>query len=146
MILNSEYPLYNTIIVFIIIILFIYLKKPDIVYDDEKKEFRQLEIDKDIKIGSMHILAIIMAIFSYGIFYQFFGSTKEKIIERPTYRYSVVDGSGNYQSNFQPNHLPNFQHFQSNCQPGYQPSYHQQIANLQYQIDQLLKINKQKIN
>jgi amino acid transporter len=56
------------IIVYIIVIIFLYLFRPNIIYNKETKKFREFGFDSDQSILSLPILAIILAILIYIIF------------------------------------------------------------------------------
>jgi Na+/proline symporter len=66
MILSKNNPLYNTIIIFIIIILFLYFLKPEILCHNNK--FKKINITKTKKINILYIVGIILALFLYILF------------------------------------------------------------------------------
>jgi hypothetical protein len=66
MILSKNNPLYNTIIIFIIIILFLYFLKPEILCNNNK--FKKINITKTKKINILYIIGIILALFLYILF------------------------------------------------------------------------------
>lgn len=69
MFLSHDNPVYNTIIIFTIIILILYITKPITIYDYDKKEFRQFGTTKGKTLMPIYILAIIIAIVLYIVFY-----------------------------------------------------------------------------
>jgi len=69
MLLSIETPIYNTIIVFTIIIILIYISKPDFLYDKDKNEFRQFGTTNGKTLLPIHILAILLAILLYIFFH-----------------------------------------------------------------------------
>lgn len=69
MILNIDNPVYNTIIAFLIIIILLYIIKPDVVYDHNKKEFRQFGTTNGKTLLPIYVISILLAILLYAFFY-----------------------------------------------------------------------------
>ena len=68
MLLSIDNPVYNTIIVFSIIMILLYLIKPDLIYDDTKKEFRQFGTTDGKTLLPIHVIGILLAIILYVFF------------------------------------------------------------------------------
>ena len=66
---ESKYPVFNAIILFIIIVIILYISKPDFIYSRKYNKFKQFGINKDETIVSFPILCLSSSIFSYFIFY-----------------------------------------------------------------------------
>jgi len=89
MLLSVDNPVYNTIIVFSVIMLLVYITKPDVVYDNEKHEFRQFGMTDGKTLLPIYVIGILLAIILYVFFYYISinqknvtnGSKKRKIIE-----------------------------------------------------------------
>lgn len=64
----SNNPLYNSLKVYIIIIVLLIYFKPSFLYDKKQKQFKSFGIDKNSTIFSLPIFSIILAIFIYFIF------------------------------------------------------------------------------
>ena len=63
--LKKDKPLYNTIIVFTLIIIILYITKPSIIYN-KKQEFKYLGANRTIPIYTLNIpLAILLYMFFY---------------------------------------------------------------------------------
>lgn len=69
MILSIDNPLYNTIIVFTIIMTLIFFIKPEVLYDENKKEFRQFGMSKGKTLMPIYIFGLLLAILIYILFY-----------------------------------------------------------------------------
>ena len=67
--INPLNPLFNSIIVYIIIILLLIYNKPNLIYDKKTKKFKQFGMNHGKSILSLPILAILIAIITYVIFY-----------------------------------------------------------------------------
>ena len=67
--LNPHNPLMNTIIIYIVIIILLIYYKPKIIYDTKTKKFKQFGLNKGKSILSLPILAILIAIITYIIFF-----------------------------------------------------------------------------
>jgi len=66
--LKKDKPLYNTIIVFTMIIIILYITKPSIIYNKKKREFKYFGVNKTIPIYTLNIpLAILLYIFFFYI-------------------------------------------------------------------------------
>ena len=67
--LNPTNPLMNTIITYIVTIILLLYNKPKIIYDKKTKKFKQFGLNKGKSILSLPILAILIAIITYIIFF-----------------------------------------------------------------------------
>lgn len=66
--LKIDKPLYNTIIVFTIVIFILYIAKPTIIYDHKKQKFKHIGINKTVPIYSLIVfIAIIIYLFFFSI-------------------------------------------------------------------------------
>ena len=79
MLLSIDNPVYNTVIVFSIIMILVYILKPDIIYDSNKNEFRQFGTTNGKTLMPIYVIGILMAILLYIFFYYL--STYNKITE-----------------------------------------------------------------
>ena len=62
-------PVGNSILTYIIIICCLLYIKPSIIYDKKTKKYKQFGVNKGNSILPLPIIAIIIAILSYVIFY-----------------------------------------------------------------------------
>ena len=69
MILSYNNPVYNAIIVFSVIMLLIYITKPDAVYDNNKHKFRQYGTIYGKTILPIYVVGILLAIIIYVFFH-----------------------------------------------------------------------------
>lgn len=69
MFLSIDNPVYNTIIVFSVIMLLVYITKPDVVYDNEKNEFRQFGTTDGKTLLPIYVVGILLAIILYVFFH-----------------------------------------------------------------------------
>ena len=67
--LDPSDTLYNTIIVYIIVIIILLITKPNFLYSHEKKKFKTFGCNEDETILSLPIISIIIAIILYMIFH-----------------------------------------------------------------------------
>lgn len=74
MFLDSKYSLYNSIIVFIFIVIILYLLKPEFIYSKRNKKFKQFGLKENETIFPFPFMTIGMGIVFYFIF-----STLEQI-------------------------------------------------------------------
>jgi TolA-binding protein len=70
MIINLSNPLYNTVIVFVSIMALLYIIKPDAIYDNQRKEFRQFGVDDGKTLLPIYVVGILLAIILYVLFNQ----------------------------------------------------------------------------
>ncbi len=63
--LNPLSPLFNSIIVYIVIILLLIYNKPNLIYDKKTKKFKQFGMTKGKSILSLPVLAMLIAIMTY---------------------------------------------------------------------------------
>ena len=79
-------PLYITLFVFMIIMIILYVKKPELIYDNDKKEFRQFGISDGKTLLPIHVIAILLAVALFVFFnfiYKYFDIGKtEKLTEK----------------------------------------------------------------
>jgi hypothetical protein len=66
--LNPLSPLFNSIIVYVIIILLLIYNKPNLIYDKKTKTFKQFGMTKGKSILSLPVLAMLIAIITYICF------------------------------------------------------------------------------
>jgi heme/copper-type cytochrome/quinol oxidase subunit 1 len=109
MILNSDNPVYNTIIIFSVIMLLLYTIKPDVIYDNEKNEFRQFGTTDGKTLLPIYVVGMLLAIILYVFFYYLAQKLKKNKIEIIDKENSII----NYQSI--PNLIPNL-HANKNIQ------------------------------
>ena len=64
----SSNPLFNSLKVYIIIIILLVYLKPKFIYDNDTKKFRQFGINKGNTIFSLPVLSIFLAVILYIIF------------------------------------------------------------------------------
>lgn len=60
--------IWTPILLYIIILLLIIACKPTLIYDDQKKRFKEFGIDKGKSLLSLPILAILLAIIIYIVY------------------------------------------------------------------------------
>lgn len=91
MLLSVDNPVYNTIIVFSIIMILLYLTKPDVLYDNDKKEFRQFGTMNGKTLLPIYVVGILLAIILYVFFHYLAIRYKEsnKSIDNKTTTYIV---------------------------------------------------------
>lgn len=64
----SSNPLYNSLKLYIIIIIGLIYFKPEFIYDKKTKKFKQFGINKGSTIFSLPVLSILLAVVLYIIF------------------------------------------------------------------------------
>jgi hypothetical protein len=64
----SSNPLFNSLKVYIIIIILLVFFKPNFIYDNDTKKFRQFGTNKGNTIFSLPVLSIFLAVILYIIF------------------------------------------------------------------------------
>lgn len=69
MILDINNPVYNTIIIFSVIMLLLYITKPNVIYDNEKNEFRQFGTTDGKTLLPIYVVGMLLAIILYVFFY-----------------------------------------------------------------------------
>jgi hypothetical protein len=67
--LNPKNSLFNSIIIYIILILLIIYHKPNFIYDKKRKKFKEFGMSSDKSIIPLPILSILLAIIVYIIFF-----------------------------------------------------------------------------
>lgn len=80
MIIDTHSPVYNTLLVFTIIMILIHIKKPDIIYDRKKKEYRQFGTSNGKTLLPIYVVGILIAI----ILYVFFNNISQESIPKDT--------------------------------------------------------------
>lgn len=68
MFLSTDNPVYNTIIVFTIIMFLLYIIKPSVIYNDEINEFRQFGTTDGKTLLPIYVIGILLAILLYIFF------------------------------------------------------------------------------
>jgi hypothetical protein len=114
--LSSDNPLYNTIIVFTIIMMLLYCTKPSVIYDNRLNEFRQFGTTDGKTLLPIYVVAILLAIILY-VFFHYLAIKKSSTTRQHTDRNKYIDNIKREQSG---------------------QSVQQQIRDLQSQIQQLL--------
>lgn len=76
--LFTNNPFHNTVIVFSVIMILLYITKPNIIYDKEKKEFRQFGTSDGKTLLSLPVLGISLAIILY-IFFNYISHENEQL-------------------------------------------------------------------
>lgn len=74
--LNPQNSLFNSIIIYLIIIILVIYNKPNFIYDKKRKKFKEFGIETDKSIISLPILSIIIAVITYIIFFYIEQNTK----------------------------------------------------------------------
>lgn len=67
--INPLNPLFNSILIYIIIILLLIYNKPNLIYDKKTKKFKQFGMTHGKSILSLPVFAIIIAIVTYIVFF-----------------------------------------------------------------------------
>jgi len=67
--LNPHNSLFNSIIVYIILISLIIYKKPHFIYDKKIKKFKQFGMQHGRSILSLPLLSILIAVITYVVFF-----------------------------------------------------------------------------
>jgi hypothetical protein len=78
MIIDTRSPVYNTLLVFTIIMILLHIKKPDIIYDKKKKEYRQFGTSNGKTLLPIYVVGILIAI----IIYIFFNNISQECIPK----------------------------------------------------------------
>lgn len=100
--LSIDNPVYNTIIVFSIIMLLLYLIRPDLLYDNEKKEFRQFGTTNGKTLLPIYVVGILLAIILYVFFYHLSlrnKNSKNKDIKANNLEYVIHDVNDKHEKN-----------------------------------------------
>lgn len=116
MILNVENPVYNTFIVFSILMIILYVMKPDVVYDNKKNEFRQFGTTNGKTLLPIYVIGILLSIILYVLFHYIhikFKTKKNEMYGGENSNYYCNDNDNKY--------------------------YIQQIQTLQNQMNQMLQ-------
>src|SRR5437870_5771083 len=77
MFLSIDNPVYNTIIVFSLIMIILYITKPEAIYDNNKKEFRQFGTTNGKTLLPIYVIGILMAIVLYVFFFYLFNNNSK---------------------------------------------------------------------
>ena len=123
MLLSIDNPVYNTIIVFSIIMIILYIIKPNVIYDNKKNEFRQFGTTNGKTLLPIYVIGILLAIILYVLFHYIsisFKTKRKELITDVTYSKNEernIKGGFDNDSKY----------------------YIQQIQNLQSQMNQLLQ-------
>jgi hypothetical protein len=73
---------YYAIFIYIFIIIFLFISKPDIIYDRNNKKFKDFGIGPSKSLISLHILAILIPIIIYILFSFIFNNHEQKQIQQ----------------------------------------------------------------
>jgi len=68
-ILSNDNPLYNTIIIFSVIMGILFLTKPNLIYCSKTKQFRQFGTSRGKTLLPIYIIGILLAVVLYVFFY-----------------------------------------------------------------------------
>jgi lipopolysaccharide export LptBFGC system permease protein LptF len=127
MIINSNSPVYNTFIVFIIIVSLIHIKKPNLLYDNKKKEYRQFGTTNGKTLLPIYIVGILIAI----VLYVFFNHIAQNNVSKK--HVSIIETNNTTQQ---------IQQLQTQIQQILQQQIiQQQISNNQHLINNNIKSN-----
>lgn len=75
----SNNAVYYTIIAYIILIIILFMSKPEFMYDHKNNKFKEFGFEDDAKtIFSLHVVSIVSAILLYIIIINFCDNNKEK--------------------------------------------------------------------
>lgn len=66
--LSNNDPLFNTIVLFVLIMTVIYIAKPRFLYDYDNNNFKQFGVDEGKTLLPIYVIAIILAIVLYLMF------------------------------------------------------------------------------
>lgn len=155
MFLSIDNPVYNTIIVFSVIMILLYVTKPEVIYDHDNHEFRQFGTTDGKTLLPIYVIGILLAIILYVFFHHISDSSKknQKTDKRSRYYESSsseprMKRSKQTAGSLQPS--AGIQTFTE--QPTHDPYYYymqqQQIQQLQNQMQQLMQqqILQQQLN
>ena len=67
--LNPQNSLFNSILIYLIIIFLVIYNKPNFIYDKKRKKFKEFGLESDKSIIPLPILSIIIAVVTYVIFF-----------------------------------------------------------------------------
>lgn len=82
---------YYAIVTYTIIILLLFLGKPSFIYDQEKQKFKDFGFGDSKSIISFPIIAIILAIITYIVFFHICGSEKPQKIKKHKIQYPPMN-------------------------------------------------------
>ena len=155
MLLSVDNPVHNTVIVFSVIMLLLYITKPDIIYNKDKNEFRQFGTTYGKTLLPIYVIGILLAIILYVFFNYISRPNKDKIDNlKNSYKKTKlipnnkINENIKYYSDFdnpiQTEQMQNNQYYYTLQQ--YQQQ--QQIQQLQSQMQQLIQqqLNQQLQN
>ena len=80
MFLNINNPLQNTIVFFLIFMILIYVIKPNLIYDHNKNKFRQFGFSDNNTLLPIYIVAILLSVILYIIFYNLSIMNKKSVL------------------------------------------------------------------
>jgi hypothetical protein len=81
MFFNKNKPLNNTIIVFTCIMLLLCITKPDYIYDNDKKEFREFGTDNGNTLLPIYIIGVLLAMITYIFFSYLSKKSNNNLVE-----------------------------------------------------------------
>lgn len=67
--LNPQNSLFNSILIYLIIIFLVIYNKPNFIFDKKRKKFKEFGLESSKSIISLPILSIIIAVVTYVIFF-----------------------------------------------------------------------------
>ena len=134
MLLSIDNPVYNTIIVFSIIMLLVYITKPDHVYDNEKNEFRQFGTTSGKTLLPIYVIGILLAMLLYLFFYYISIRYNENIYDK-----HIIEIVENTDSNKQKYSEYKPDEYADKYQYYIQQQQQQQIQYLQNQLNQIVQ-------
>jgi Na+/H+ antiporter NhaC len=73
---------YNTIIAYIIIMVYLFWAKPEFIYDHNEDQFKEFGIENNKTPLSIHVIAIILPIIIYVIFCNANNNQKKSVKKR----------------------------------------------------------------
>ena len=67
--LNPKNSLFNSVIIYLIVIILVIYNKPNFIYDKKRKKYKEFGMSDDKSIISLPILSILIAVITYIIFF-----------------------------------------------------------------------------
>lgn len=67
--LNPQNSLFNSILIYLIILILVIYNKPNFIYDKKRNKFKEFGLSNDKSIISLPILSIMIAVITYIIFF-----------------------------------------------------------------------------
>ena len=143
MILNIDNPVCNTIIIFSIIMILLYTIKPNVIYDNEKREFRQFGMTEGKTLLPIYVISILLALILYVFFYYL---SQKDIINNESFEQKISSLKNNQHSEKQninntnnTNNINNTNSTNNINDDSYKYYIQQlQLQNMQNQLNQLV--------